>query len=81
MKLASIVLRNTWLYRLVGKTARWMAPRLPRFMVYNRWNVWGRKRELPPMPRKSFRQQYRERYDQPREIGTTPQPQQKSGGR
>jgi L-lactate dehydrogenase complex protein LldF len=80
MKLASIVLRNTWLYRLVGKTARWMLPRLPRFMVYNRWNAWGRQRELPPLPRKSFRQQFQERYGQPRETGPTPEPQQHSGG-
>jgi L-lactate dehydrogenase complex protein LldF len=64
MKLASIVLRTTWLYRFVGKTVRVSLRWMPRFVVYNRWNAWGRQRELPPVPRKSFRQQYQERYGQ-----------------
>ena len=42
--------------------ARWLVPLLPRFLVYNRLNPWGRQRELPPMPPKSFRQLYRERH-------------------
>jgi L-lactate dehydrogenase complex protein LldF len=62
MKLASVVLRNTWLYRLVGKLMRVALRRLPRFVLYNRWNAWGRQRDFPPAPRKSFRQQYLERY-------------------
>jgi len=65
MKLASVVLRNTWLYRSVGRMARLSLRWMPRFVVYNRWNTWGRQRDLPPMPRKSFRQQYQERYGQP----------------
>jgi len=65
MKLASVVLRNTWLYRSVGRMARLALRWMPRFVVYNRWNTWGRQRDLPPMPRKSFRQQYQERYGQP----------------
>jgi L-lactate dehydrogenase complex protein LldF len=62
MKLASIVLRTTWLYRLSGKLARWFVPKLPRFLIYNRLNLWGKQRELPEFPRKSFREQYKERY-------------------
>ncbi len=61
MKLASIVLRNGWLYRLSGKLARAIVPRLPRFLVYNRFNAWGQKRELPSFPAKSFRELYRQR--------------------
>jgi L-lactate dehydrogenase complex protein LldF len=61
MKLASFVFRHPRLYRLLGGVARWLLPKLPRFMVYHRLNPWGRQRELPPMPRRSFRQQYRER--------------------
>ena len=59
MKLAGRVLRNTWLYRLAGRLARFTLRWLPRLLVYNRLNAWGRQRELPPMPRKSFRQLYR----------------------
>jgi L-lactate dehydrogenase complex protein LldF len=61
MKAASIVLRNGWLYRLAGKLARTIVPRLPRLLVYNRFNAWGRKRELPQFPQQSFRELYRQR--------------------
>ena len=62
MKAASVVLRSVTLYRLAGGIARWLLPRLPRFLVYNRFNAWGRQRELPSIPAKSFRQIYRERH-------------------
>jgi len=65
MKLASVVLRNTWLYRLAGRLMRVALRWLPRFVVYNRWNAWGRQRDLPTVPRQSFRQQYKKRYDPP----------------
>jgi len=58
MKAASIVLRNTWLYTLSGKLARWFLPVLPRFLVYNRLNAWGKHRELPVFPKHSFRELY-----------------------
>jgi L-lactate dehydrogenase complex protein LldF len=61
MKFASIVLRKTWLFNLSGKMARWFVPMLPRWMVYNRLNVWGKHRELPEFPKKSFRELYRKR--------------------
>jgi L-lactate dehydrogenase complex protein LldF len=61
MRAASFVFRHPWLYRTAGKMARTIVPHLPRFMVYNRFNVWGRQRELPPMPRQSFRQLFGER--------------------
>ena len=35
---------------------RWIVPRLPRAVVYGPWNPWGLQRELPPMPRDSFRE-------------------------
>jgi L-lactate dehydrogenase complex protein LldF len=59
MRLAGWVLRFTWLYRLAGWLARKVLPALPRAMLYGRWNGWGRQRELPPIPRESFRAAYR----------------------
>ena len=44
--------------------ASWPArivPRLPRLMVYNRLNAWGRQRELPDFPQASFREQFARR--------------------
>jgi L-lactate dehydrogenase complex protein LldF len=47
------VLARTWAYRIFGKLLRMFAPRIP--------NPWTRQRELPPMPRESFRAQWRKR--------------------
>ncbi len=55
------VLRRPWLYNVCGRMARFWLPRLPRWMIYNRFNIWGHQRELPPTPRQSFRQLYRQR--------------------
>jgi L-lactate dehydrogenase complex protein LldF len=32
--------------------------RLPRFMMYNKLNAWGRQREVPQAPAMTFRQWY-----------------------
>lgn len=61
MKLASAVLSRTWLFNLAGKVARAGLRYSPRFAVYNPLNAWGRQRELPAPPEKSFRQLYAER--------------------
>ena len=55
MAVMSYVLSRSWAYRLAGRLMRGITPRLPRSIVYGPWNRWGRQRELPPMPRKSFR--------------------------
>jgi L-lactate dehydrogenase complex protein LldF len=52
-RIASFVLRVPWMYRAFGKLVRVFAPVMP--------NPWTRQRDLPPMPRKSFRAQWRER--------------------
>ncbi|OYW14486.1 MAG: 4Fe-4S ferredoxin [Planctomycetales bacterium 12-60-4] len=52
------VLGTPWLYGMSGKIGRWLVPKLPRFLVYNGLNPWGKQRELPPMPKRSFREQY-----------------------
>jgi L-lactate dehydrogenase complex protein LldF len=64
MKLGSLVFRHTWLYNLSGRFARLFIPILPRWLLYNRLNDWGRQRELPPFPKKSFRELYLEQHGQ-----------------
>lgn len=59
MKFARVLLGNTWLFTTAGKVGRWLVPKLPRFMVYNGFNAWGKQRELPAMPKQSFREMYR----------------------
>jgi L-lactate dehydrogenase complex protein LldF len=59
MWFASAVLSRPWLYRFAGGMARWMMPKLPRWMLYSKMNDWGRQREMPEFPKKSFRQMYK----------------------
>ena len=56
MAVLSFVLARPLLYRLAGRLMRWIVPRLPRTVLYARWNAWGIHRELPPMPQESFRE-------------------------
>lgn len=56
MKVAAAVLGRPWLYKLAGWFARKVLPLMPRWLVYNRLNGWGKQRELPEMPKQSFRQ-------------------------
>jgi L-lactate dehydrogenase complex protein LldF len=55
MCVMGFALSRTWAYAMGGKLLRLIVPRLPRFLVSGRWNAWGKGRELPPMPRRSFR--------------------------
>jgi L-lactate dehydrogenase complex protein LldF len=61
MKFGSFVFRHPALYRTVGALARKVTPWLPRSVVYNRFNAWGRQRELPEFPAESFRRQFERR--------------------
>jgi L-lactate dehydrogenase complex protein LldF len=61
MKLGSQVLRRTWLFCLLGGVGRSILPKLPRFLVYNRLNPWGKQRELPPLSKRSFRSLYKDK--------------------
>lgn len=61
MQFAAFVFRHPGLYAFLGKTARITLSLLPRFMVYNRLNPWGKQRELPVPPKSSFRAQFRRR--------------------
>lgn len=64
MKIAGQIFCQPWLYRLFGKMARLVIPRLPRWVLYHRWNAWGKQRELPEWPQESFHDWYqRERRD------------------
>jgi L-lactate dehydrogenase complex protein LldF len=51
----SSILARPWAYRLAGSLLRRMVPRLPRAFGCGPWNAWGRQRELPLMPQRSFR--------------------------
>jgi L-lactate dehydrogenase complex protein LldF len=56
MRLTSAVLRRPWLYRAAGRFGRFALRWGPRWLVYSRFNAWGRQRELPSPPKQSFHQ-------------------------
>ncbi len=61
MVMMSQLLRRPWLYKLAGSVGRFALRWSPRFVVYNPLNPWGKQRDLPPAPKKSFRQMYKQR--------------------
>ena len=61
MIVGSLVFQHPWLFRLGGKLARTIVPLLPRFVLYNRFNGWGRQRELPTFPKQSFSEAFAKR--------------------
>lgn len=60
MKTAGKILSSPKLYKVAGGAVR-MALKMPRFFVYNRFNDWGKDRDLPPLPKKTFKQMMKER--------------------
>jgi L-lactate dehydrogenase complex protein LldF len=66
MKGMSFVFRHPGLYRFAGKMARLMMPFVPRFLIYNRFNAWGKQRELPEFPKTSFREEFKRHHDEQR---------------
>ncbi|WP_273444302.1 lactate utilization protein B [Neolewinella agarilytica] len=55
---AGNVLSRGGLYNFMGKAARTALKLAPRAMVYNRFNAWGKSRELPEVPEESFKEWY-----------------------
>jgi L-lactate dehydrogenase complex protein LldF len=61
VKAAAVIFRRPWLYRAAGRVGRALLRITPRWLLYNRWNVWGRSRELPAPPRETFRELHAKR--------------------
>ena len=61
MRVMGVVLGARPLYLAGGWGARLALRRAPRWLLYNRWNAWGRRRELPAAPAESFRAAWRSR--------------------
>ena len=58
MKMAGKVLASPKLYRAAVEAANAGLEYLPRFMVYNPLNAWGRQREAPKAAKLTFREWY-----------------------
>ena len=58
MRMAGKVLASPALYRTAVKAANSGLDYLPRTMIYNPLNAWGRQREVPKTPKQTFRDWY-----------------------
>jgi len=58
MSLAGKILASNGAYNFSGKMARWILRNMPRMFIYNKLNAWGETRELPEVPKESFKEWY-----------------------
>lgn len=58
MRIAGYVFSRPALYRFAGKMGRNLLKIIPRFLIYSKLNPWGNARELPEVPKESFREWY-----------------------
>jgi L-lactate dehydrogenase complex protein LldF len=56
MKLGGKLLASPRLFRAAVEAAGTGVEHLPRVMLYNRLNAWGKQREVPAAPGETFRQ-------------------------
>jgi len=61
LKMSAVVLSKPSLYNLAGKSARFMLKYAPKFMIYNKLNVWGKSRNLPEIKGNNFDEWYKKR--------------------
>ena len=61
MAVVSFVLRRPWMYRLAGKMVRFFGRLLPAGLLRALSGGWGREREVPELPARSFREEWRGR--------------------
>jgi L-lactate dehydrogenase complex protein LldF len=58
MKVTAWLMNKPTLFNIAGKIARKIVPKLPNSIVYNKSNLWGKQRDLPNMPEKSFKEMF-----------------------
>ncbi|WP_298750315.1 lactate utilization protein B [uncultured Arcobacter sp.] len=63
MKITSWVMDHPKIFTLGGKIMRKIIPMLPDSIIYSKANVWGKQRDIPKMPKNSFKELYKQRKD------------------
>lgn len=62
MKMTAWLMKHPSLFNFAGKVARKVVPLLPDALIYNKKNVWGKYREMPHMPKNSFKELYKQNH-------------------
>jgi L-lactate dehydrogenase complex protein LldF len=73
MLAASQLFRHPKLFAFVGSLGRRTLRLTPRFLIYHRWNAWGKYRELPTPPHASFRDWWQREREQKNQTNQHPQ--------
>ncbi len=60
MKVTAWLMGKPALFDFAGKMARKIVPKLPNSILYNKANIWGKQRDLPKMPEKSFKEMFKD---------------------
>ena len=60
MKVTAWLMTKPALFDFAGKMARFIVPKLPNSILYNKANIWGKQRDLPKMPEKSFKEMFKD---------------------
>lgn len=58
MKMAGKVLSSPVAYKMSSRLMYFFLKKMPRFFIYNRFNAWGKKRELPELTGMTFKDWY-----------------------
>jgi L-lactate dehydrogenase complex protein LldF len=56
MKFGNGIFKSPLSYNYSGKIMRMALKNLPKSLIYNPVNVWGKQRDLPPVPNESFKE-------------------------
>jgi L-lactate dehydrogenase complex protein LldF len=59
LRILDKLLYHKFLYNLFGFLGSRILKYVPRFFIYHRFNAWGKSRDFPDVPGKSFRQWYK----------------------
>ncbi|MFC3880326.1 lactate utilization protein B [Algoriphagus namhaensis] len=59
MLFANRVFQNPLTYKISGKVMRKVLQKLPHGLIYHAQNVWGKQRDLPKVPKESFKEWYK----------------------
>ncbi|MGM0519505.1 MAG: lactate utilization protein B [Campylobacterota bacterium] len=60
LRVTAWLMSKPTLFNFAGKMARKIVPKLPDSLVYSKSNVWGRQRDMPKMPTKSFKEMFKQ---------------------
>ncbi len=58
-KVVAFVMRYPILFDTLGKVSRFITPKLPKSILYNSKNNWTKYRNMPPIPKNSFKELYK----------------------